>query len=101
MKKKIMTMLALMSASMLLLSGCGEDNTEKESAVETSTPAEKKEEKQTHPGEGALENLQNALDEYLEENPDGAYDIQKDYIEDSLEGKVSDDVLEDIKDILD
>lgn len=101
MKKKIVTMFALMSVGMLLLSGCGEDNIEKESVVETSTFAEKKEEKGTYPGEGALENMQNAIDEFKKNTDEEVLDVYKDHLEDSLEGKVSDDVLEDLKDILD
>ena len=69
MRRKIYSFLALMSISMLLLSGCGDKTTEKQETVkETTTEANKSEKEYATEDIQALDSIKDAVEDYLNDN---------------------------------
>ena len=106
MTKKIIAMFMAIGIGSIALTGCGEDKTEKEESVETTTvnPVQEEKEKYTDDKQ-ALSSIQDALKDYIDEAStnelsDEAKEVYNDHLKDSLEGKVSDENLQDMLDIL-
>ena len=75
MRRKIYSFLALMSISMLLLSGCGDKTTENkdsmkenESKTEITTEANKSEKEYATEDIQALDSIKDAVEDYLNDN---------------------------------
>ena len=106
MKKKIIAMFMAIGIGSIALTGCGEDKTEKEESVETTTvnPVQEEKEKYTDDKQ-ALGSMQDALKDYIDEVStnelsDDAKEVYNNHLKDSLEGKVSDENLQDMLDIM-
>ena len=99
MKKKIITFLVVIGVSATIFVGCGDDKKDtNETTTETTTETSKKEEQSTHPGAGAVESIKDAVDDYLSGEE---ADIYKEYLEQSLEGQLSDEMINELQDIID
>jgi hypothetical protein len=106
MKKKIIAMFMAIGIGSIALTGCGEDKIEKEESVETTTvnPVQEEKEKYTDDKQ-ALGSMQDALKDYIDEVStnelsDDAKEVYNNHLKDSLEGKVSDENLQDMLDIM-
>lgn len=106
MKKKIIAMFMAIGIGSIALTGCGEDKIEKEESVETTTvnPVQEEKEKYTDDKQ-ALGSMQEALKDYIDEVStnelsDDAKEVYNNHLKDSLEGKVSDENLQDMLDIM-
>ena len=105
MKKKLYAIMTIVSVSSMIFAGCGNDDKKDKELSSEEIKASIKQEMYEEDRE-ALGSIQDALKDYIDEAStnelsDEAKEVYNDHLKDSLEGKVSDENLQDMLDILD
>ena len=104
MKKKLFVIMAIVGVSSMIFAGCGDEkNKDKEMSSEEIMASIKQE--MLEEDIKGVESIQDAIKDYMDEVStnelsDEAKEVYNDHLKDSLEGKVSDENLQDMLDIL-
>ena len=104
MKKKLFVIMAIVGVSSMIFAGCGDEkNKDKEMSSEEIMASIKQE--MYEEDREAVSSIQDAIKDYMDEASTNelsgeAKEVYNDHLKDSLEGKVSDENLQDMLDIL-